>query len=270
MPSQLAMRVLCILTGLWLGADRRCLVRRAGHVDRCRHHFPVRFKWRSIAAAVFGHKSTGGRQIDAVREALIEIAETTTVLWEGRHGYFFERWSHILSWQEVRHAREAVTEFRWDPYVLDSLLAGHFQEVPPALVRLPGTAFRFWLVILAQWQVAKHRESRVALTGPEPAYILDQLGVARTRTDRLEARLRAYVAQGNAVQTEFEMRVERRASSGLNVVVKNFRKSDRGTAGRGGQGVGREAIDLDQVRLAAAEEDPDAHDDDDGSVEIPW
>jgi hypothetical protein len=223
MPSSLAMRVACVLTGVWLGRDSRCLPRLHGHLQACWHRDAVPFIWREVARSVYGPTGGGGRQLDLIRAAMIELAETSYVLWQGRGAYFFERWSHILSWQDVRTDHASSPEFHWDPFVLQSLMDGHFQEFPANLLRLPRTAFIFWLVAISQVGSGTKRVSRIPVTGIEASYFLEQIGVSLRRADRLEPSLRSYADQGNAVQDEFLIVIERRSGSGLNIVVENRR-----------------------------------------------
>jgi hypothetical protein len=238
-----AMKVLAVLTQWWVeDGIESCRARKGHHPVGCRHRANVvPYTLRALATAVFGQGHDGGRQTGFVQRALDELAsETTTVFWDGLGGRrYFKQVSHILSYRETgRHQSggrapqrdvHATGEVRWDPFVHESLLLGHFQLLPGALVRyLRGSALLLWVQVLAQPATARHPSVAFSVTGYNPTLPPTRLGLQKARPDRLRRALEQGAAAGNALQAEFRLSVEERSSSGggLKVRLDRLRGTD--------------------------------------------
>lgn len=212
--SSTALRVLTVLTGWWSEADSRCDVRRGTHAEECRHRENrIYFSLKMLALEALGSRA-GGRQVADVAEALDELAADTTYWERWTPGAKMRQVAHVLSLRQLAGGSRVSVEVAWDPFLLESLLAGRFQLIPRALVRgLTGrSAFRFWARVLSHRAVAllKSGESlQLTLGEPGTSVAAAEVGAPRTRTDKLSRQLAVYARRGNALQDEFALSVGR-------------------------------------------------------------
>lgn len=228
-----ALRVAAVITGAWAEVKwRGCDPALGEHASPCPHLLnKVYTSLREIARAAFGRD--GGPQVKQVRDALDELFEASCELMVyGKNGWRGQRKRHVLSFDAVE-ARpsevpaDARVVIRWDPFVLDSLMAGNFQLLPSQLVTglKDRTAFRVIARLIVHSHVPLGQSRTYAVTGNNPTIPAAALGLAGlNRPARLRTRLRDVFAKANALQDVYRFEVMDREDDGLKVRVRRPRQ----------------------------------------------
>jgi len=217
--SASAQRVLAVVTGFWVEQEARdCLPNRGKHSADCAHRANrVEVSLSLVSRRTFG--LAGGSQIRQVSDALDEMsAETIEYTTIDVRGYVRRR-HHILSFRETGDLAgtmgmgRATLQVAFDPLLLESLLAGHYQFIPIELVRgLKGEiAFRLWMQVLVQPGVAKLRQPgdyrEFAVSGRDPTISLALVGLGGQRPGRAFDSLQSYAERGNGLQDTYKLEV---------------------------------------------------------------
>lgn len=212
-PSASALRVATALLGAW-HSIRAPGCTRGAHPPGCVHRRYLYVGARPLARASFG--SDGGTQTAQLHRALAELARSTTYyVWNAARRTYYRETSPVVLIRELgrlpEHAKpgdapaDAFYEIAWSPFLLDSLLAGHYRLIPMALVRaLRGRShYRFWLPILMHPVVSQLRKvgdyRELTISGPRALIPSRRLGLGGQRPDRMRASAEAACRAGNPV-----------------------------------------------------------------------
>jgi len=233
-----AQRVASVITGLWvtLGAGE-CDPDRGTHLPACPHRDNrVRFSRYQAARAAF--RRSGGSQLRQVDRALDELYDQGTefLIYDPESGGRLRQRGRILELTDARRDEhdDVLYEVRWGAYLLDSLMAGHYQAFPIELVQeLTGSDFLVWLTVLCQRSTARLTVGDAAewsVTGPRGwsgvTIRPERLGLGRQRPDRLARSLERAAERGNPLAESvlgLRLAVQERAQGGLKLVLTRVR-----------------------------------------------
>lgn len=246
--SATAHRLLNVITGQWVRVGTTdCDPDVGRHGDGCGHRENrVIFAARDAAIAAFG--SGGGSQRQQVRDALDELHDTKAgfLIHDPGSGRYLEERSHVLSFRVVGTVQRGPLKFlvAFDPFLLESLLAGHYTALPIEVVRnLTGPEFLLAQQVLSRPAVRRltkagqaHEWSVITGTrGAVPTIPPALLGLSGLRPDRLRRRYEAMVEPITTViepLTGFRLELKDGAKGGLN--VRLVRTKDRVALRTGG------------------------------------
>jgi hypothetical protein len=241
--SATALRVLAILTGMWIAqSDARCRSDFGKHMEGCRHQDgSITFSLRSLARDTFGHD--GGSAVAQAARALAELGSPTcqviipdppqVVAGIGVYA------GPSCDSADDRRGAAAACRWTWAPALTEQLLAGRYQRLPVELVRdLTGSAFRLWVAILsspATSRLLPGQTIEFAVTGDSPTVPLARLGLSGlNRPAKVRAALERSCDQGHALQNEFRAAVVDRSSGGVKVrVTRVIHRIDSTASDRG-------------------------------------
>lgn len=236
-----AQKVAAIVAGAWVAGFAvsiaegvpECDPQQGVHPPVCGHRANrVRFTRYGAAVAAFGEG--GGSQLRQVDDALDELYDEGTeyLVHDAATGSRLRQRGRILELSDLRRGErdDVLYEVRWGAYLLDSLLAGHFQSFPVELVRsLRGSDFLTWLAVLCQVgtsKLVKAGQTHAWTVWAPRGYLVTidpkRLGLGRQRPDKLRASLERAAERGNAIaepRLGLRLAVESSAAGGLKLVL---------------------------------------------------
>jgi hypothetical protein len=208
-----AQRVASIVMGSWVasGSAPGCDPDIGQHEEGCGHR-ANRVTLSRYAMAMDTFDAGGGSQLRQVDTALDELYDEGTeyLVHDARTGARLRQRGRILELTDLRRTEQddVLYEVRFGAYLLDSIMAGHYQSFPVQLVQgLSGADFLTWLAVLTQpwtgkltkagqyaaYNVGGGRRGRKAAIDPA------RLGLGRQRRDKLRASLERAAVRGTLI-----------------------------------------------------------------------